>query len=116
MKTENTKQEKINWVKKYMDSTNLLSDNFIDLLYNLCTNDNIGNKQELLRLSGYTRDQLNKVDTAIPIDYSRQIKEIYPNFKGLNHCYDYNKNKFGELVNSVELFGEYVINICYNKF
>ena len=41
----------------------------------------------------------NKVDTAYPVDYLRNIEKIYPDANNGNYIFDYNKNHFGELIN-----------------
>jgi len=109
-----TMQSKIERINEYLNSE-LVNDNFKELLYQL-TQLNIGTtKNDLLKLSGYTEDQTRKIDSAIPLDYANRIKEMYPAFNGLNHCYDYNENSFGEMLNVIELFGQYVLNTCLDN-
>jgi hypothetical protein len=52
-----------------------------------------------VKLSGITEEEDKKIDSAIPNEYSRAITEIYPDFINGRNVFDYNKNKFGEMLN-----------------
>jgi hypothetical protein len=90
-------------VIKYIQHSELINEEQINFILALFNGLNKLNKDELLKLSGYTKEQCNKVDSAYPQPYADQIREIYPNFKNGSYCFDYNKAIFGELVNINDL-------------
>lgn len=47
----------------------------------------------------FTKEQNNKIDSAVPCDYARQIEIIYPNFRKGYNVFDYNTEKFGAMRN-----------------
>ena len=49
-------------------------------------------------------ENTNGIDSAIPIDYVRNIQEIHPNFKTMFHAYSYQEARYGEMVNVAEQF------------
>jgi hypothetical protein len=90
-------------VINYIQDINLINEEQINFLLTLFNGLNQLNKDDLLKISGYTKEQCNKVDSAYPQPYADQIREIYPNFKKGCYCFDYNKAIFGELVNINDL-------------
>ena len=78
---------------EYLD---YLSDEKINLIYDLLNLPDYANKDDLIKFSGV---DVGTYDTAVPIDYIRRIEEIYPNLLKGNFIYDYSTAKFGELIN-----------------
>lgn len=74
-----------------------LSDEQTDYLHNLMQLQNKGYKERIEFFMPNT--DYNKIDSAYPVGYLREIEKIYPDAKNGWHLYDYNKQKFGELVN-----------------
>jgi hypothetical protein len=56
------------------------------------------------KLCGITEEQDRKIDTATPSDYNKAITEIYPDFINGHNVYNYNVNKYGEMMNINNLF------------
>ena len=56
------------------------------------------------KLCGITEEQDRKIDTATPNDYNKAIREIYPDFINGHNVYNYNVNKYGEMMNINNLF------------
>lgn len=56
------------------------------------------------KLCGITEEENRKIDTATPYGYYKDIKEIYPDFINGHNVYNYNVNKFGEMLNINNLF------------
>ena len=51
----------------------------------------------------YTREQRNKIDSALPQDYVNRIQELLPSFKTFSHVYNYNEpNSYGTINNIFE--------------
>jgi hypothetical protein len=55
--------------------------------------------QLLIKISGITEEQKRKIDSAIPSDYAKAIKDIYPDFNNGRNVYDYNINHYGSMLN-----------------
>jgi hypothetical protein len=56
------------------------------------------------KLCGITEEQDRKIDIATPNDYNKAIREIYPDFINGHNVYNYNVNKYGEMLNINNLF------------
>jgi hypothetical protein len=56
-------------------------------------------KRDILELA---HEDNSSIDTAIPLNYGRSIKEIHPNFNTMFHVYSYQENTFGEMENIAE--------------
>ena len=108
---ETTTEQKRELIKDYVNEF----DEFTEFIYDLMQINklDIGVKNAMLKFAGYTLDQCRKVDSAIPLEYSRRIQEIYPEFNGMAHGYDYNNQSFGEMINIVEKFGQAVLTKMY---
>lgn len=52
-----------------------------------------------IKVSGLTEEQTRKIDSAIPCEYAKAIREIYPDFDKGRNVYDYNENHFGNMLN-----------------
>jgi hypothetical protein len=52
-----------------------------------------------IKLSGLTEEENRKIDSATPNEYNKAIAEIYPDFINGRNVFNYNKNKFGEMLN-----------------
>ena len=51
----------------------------------------------------YTREQRNKIDSALPRNYVNKIQELLPSFNTFSHVYNYNNpNSFGAMDNIFE--------------
>lgn len=50
----------------------------------------------------YTREQRNKIDSALPQDYVNRIQELLPSFNTFSHVYNYNEHNFGAMDNIFE--------------
>ena len=104
--------EKINRVKEYLDS-DMISEEFKNLLYELTQLNNCANKHDLLRIAGYSQDQIRKIDSAYPMG----LRETFEN-AGCNpiyFSYDYNEYSFGAPINCAEKFGIHVLNTAINN-
>lgn len=101
MKNEISENRKL--VLSYVNDIDLINEDQINFVLKLFNGLNNLNKDELLKMSGYTKDQCNKVDSAYPQAYADSIRHIYPNFTNGCYCFDYNNSTFGELVNINDL-------------
>lgn len=70
-----------------------------------------GNKSDLMTLAEIDQKS-GKIDTAIPLEYQRQIENVYPNFKLGNMVFDY-RNKFGEMLNLNDVIIKRFLNFSY---
>ena len=52
-----------------------------------------------IKLSGLTEEETRKIDSAIPCDYAKSIREIYPDFDKGRNVYYYNINHYGSMLN-----------------
>jgi len=43
-----------------------------------------------------------KMDSAMPMEYTKKVKELIPNWNSSFHAYDYTNMSFGEIVNIPE--------------
>ena len=103
LKTNKMKtSEKINRIKEYLDS-DLVNDNFKELLYQLTQINMSTNKHDLLKLAGYTDDQVRKIDSAYPMALRESFENVGCN--PIYFSYDYNENNFGSPINCAEKFG-----------
>jgi len=85
--------------KELIGLINMIDAKSIDFLHGFLSLSEKGcNKKELLKFFSPDMDT-NKVDTAFPVDYLRNIEKIYPDAINGNYIFDYNKNHFGELIN-----------------
>ena len=51
------------------------------------------------------------IDTAIPLDYSNRIKDIYPNFLKGNNVYDYRNDSYGNMLNINDEIVSRILNL-----
>lgn len=85
--------------KELAELINMIDGKSIDFLYGIFNLADKGcNKRALLSFFAPDMDT-NKIDTASPVDYLRNIEKIYPDAINGNYIFDYNKNHFGELIN-----------------
>lgn len=109
MKTLKAKKDDlIQWL-----TDDVIKDEEIEVIHFLL-NTGLNDKREMLKFAGYSDKEQKQIDTATPIDYTRKIKEIYPNFKPMNCVFDYNEKSFGELINVVDLVGQKIIKVFNN--
>jgi hypothetical protein len=65
-------------------------------------------KSELIEY--FAKEDANKIDSAIPLDYSNKIKELNPGFNPFIHCYDYREKAYGQMLNIYEAFVQKAIS------
>ena len=80
-----------------MDYVNDMSDEQVRKVYSVLNLSRYASKRDIIDV--LCKDELDNYDTAYPIEYYRQIEDIYPDIKNGMHVFDYTNNKFGELVN-----------------
>ena len=97
--TSKTTASKRDEIQKYLG---YVSDERIDLLYDIATLGRYPNKEDLLKLANVSDEDRRKIDTAFPHDYYERIREIFPNISEGNLCFDYREG-FGKLVNINDL-------------
>ena len=97
--TSKTTESKRDEIQKYLG---YVSDERIDLLYDIATLGRYPNKEDLLKLANVSDEDRRKIDTAFPHDYYERIREIFPNISEGNLCFDYREG-FGKLVNINDL-------------
>ena len=95
-KTKTTEQKR-DEIQKYLG---YVSDERIDLLYDIATLGRYPNKSDLMRIASV--ENTGKIDTAFPHDYYERIREIFPNISQANLVYDYREG-YGQLVNVNDL-------------
>jgi hypothetical protein len=71
----------------------------IEFLGNLLNFAQYPDYQLNIKLSGLTEEENRKIDSATPNEYNKAIAEIYPDFINGRNVFNYNKNKFGEMLN-----------------
>mgnify|MGYP003638364546 FL=1 len=100
--TSKTTASKRDEIQKYLG---YVSDEKIDLLYEIATMSRYCNKEDLLKLANVSDEDRRKIDTAFPHEYYERIREIYPNIDKGNLCYDYREgnNSHGQMVNVNDL-------------
>lgn len=76
-----------------------MTDEQIELIGNLLNYASYPDYSTKLKLCGISDEQRNKIDSAIPCDYAKSIREIYPDFNNGNNVYDYNSQSFGSMLN-----------------
>jgi hypothetical protein len=76
----------------------------IEFLGNLLNFANSYDYRIKFKLCGITEEQDRKIDTATPSEYNKAIREIYPDFINGHNVYNYNVNKYGEMMNINNLF------------
>tara|TARA_R110001592_G_scaffold128365_2_gene340433 strand:- start:1088 stop:1417 length:330 start_codon:yes stop_codon:yes gene_type:complete len=89
-----TIEEKKERITKYL---HVLNDKQIELVYDILVMPTYLDKNDLMSLANF--DNNGKVDTAYPINYYRQIKDVYPSIDDANLIFDYNENTYGKMVN-----------------
>ena len=97
--TSKTTASKRDEIQKYLG---YISDERIDLLYDIATLGRYPNKEDLLKLANVSDEDRRKIDTAFPHEYYNRIHEIFPNISEGNLCFDYREG-FGKLVNINDL-------------
>ena len=101
-------ETKRNYLNEYI---NLMDQKDISFLYELFHIYKHNTKDSLVKLFDTEKTiDTNKTDSAYPIDYYRNIQNIYPNIdKGL-YIYNYTDNTFGSLYNVNNLIANKVLN------
>jgi len=84
-------------IKNIIENLNYCTDKEISFIEDIMTLPEYANKHNLINLGNVSTDFT--YDTATPINYVRQIEDIYPDFKNGNYIFDYSKNNFGEMTN-----------------
>jgi len=98
MKTLNLKKETIINIFSDMSTEEL---NKVYSLINLFSNTFLS-KRDIMKFLEI--DKSGKVDSAIPLNYVREIEKILPGFNTMFNVYDYRQETFGEMRNIAELF------------
>ena len=106
MKTEQKRKMILAYVAR-------MEDEQVDFLHGLFQVGGFFTKDDLLKLFAPGMD-VNKIDSSFPVDYLRNIEDIYPDAKRGNYVYDYNKNYFGELVNINNIIAGKVLDFFGN--
>ena len=96
LKKENTKKR----INGFLDCYNDEALNFLELLLETYSSTFIG-KGNIMELVLSDKER-NKVDSALPHDYVKQVKKILPCFNTFNYVMDYNNSSFGEILNITE--------------
>ena len=102
--TSKTTASKRDEIQKYLG---YISDERIDLLYDIATLGRYPNKGDLMRIASV--ENTGKIDTAYPHDYYNRIREIFPNISQANLVYDYREG-YGQLVNVNDLIVSRILN------
>lgn len=90
-----TIEEKKERITKYL---HVINDKQIELVYDILVMPTYHlDKNDLMSLANF--DNNGKVDTAYPIGYWRQIKDVYPSISDANLIFDYNEDTYGKMVN-----------------
>lgn len=103
--TSKTTESKRDEIQKYIG---YVSDDKIDLLYDIATLGRYPNKSDLMRIAGV--ENTGKIDTAFPVDYYNRIHEIFPNISQGNLVYDYREGH-GQLVNVNDLIVSRIVKL-----
>ena len=82
-----------------LNHINAMSEEQIQFLGDLLNFANYPDFNLNIKLSGLTENEKNKIDSAIPCEYAKQIREIYPDFDKGRNVYDYNLNNYGSMLN-----------------
>jgi hypothetical protein len=77
----------------------MMTDEQVQFLGDLLNFANYPDFQLLIKISGLSEEQKRKIDSAIPCEYAKTIREIYPDFDKGRNVYDYNENHFGSMLN-----------------
>jgi len=88
-----TKRE---WLNAYLDQYPQLTDLFMEIIEAKSGHCNF---DQMCSLAGYNKEERNKIDSAIPVDYSRAIEKVYPDFVNGRNCFSYIDKSMGEMVN-----------------
>ena len=81
-----------------MDYVNDMSDEQVCKVYSVLNLSRYASKGDIIDV--FCKDELDNYDSAYPIDYFRQLEDIYPDAKKGMYIFDYTNNRtFGELVN-----------------
>jgi hypothetical protein len=74
------------------------------------------NKSDIMDIV-YTKEENNKIDSALPCDYVKAIQEVYPQFNWIFNVYNYNEpNSMGAMDNIAEKFIKHLANtLNYNN-
>lgn len=99
MEVEN-KQNTKKRINMFLDCYNQEALDFLELLLETYSAGSIG-KGDVMKLV-FSEGERRKVDSALPIEDVKIIKESFSSFNTFNYVYDYNNNSFGEMVNITE--------------
>lgn len=81
-----------------MDYVNDMSDEQVRKVYSVLNLSRYASKGDIIDV--FCKDEFDVYDSAYPIEYFRQIEDIYPDVKEGMYIYDYtNDRTFGRLVN-----------------
>lgn len=93
---ENTKKR----INLFLDCYNEEALNFLELLLETYSAGSIG-KGDIMKLV-FSEEERRKIDSALPAEDVKIIKENFSSFNTFNYVYDYNNNSFGEMINITE--------------
>tara|TARA_R110000772_G_scaffold145445_2_gene255339 strand:- start:2295 stop:2627 length:333 start_codon:yes stop_codon:yes gene_type:complete len=105
-------EEKKKTIVNYID---YMSDDLIDFIHQLTSMGTLLNKDDLRKLGKVSDEDWLVMDTAIPLDYARSIRELHPNFDEGNMVYDYSKKSFGEMKNLNDDLASRILNLNKNS-
>lgn len=86
-----------------------MTDEEINFLHKLLNIGNDATTKSILNLCD-EGDRPETYDTATPVEYMREIEQIYPESKNGNYIFDYSKKSFGELTNINNIFFKAVLS------
>lgn len=93
--------------KLIIDSLEYASEKQVKFILDILGMNRYSNKKDLMNLAEIT----GTIDTAIPLDYSNRIKDIYPNFLKGNNVYDYRNNSYGSMLNINDEIVSRILNL-----
>lgn len=84
----------------------------LQLLYDVIktTSNTVVNKNDICKLV-YNENEFQRIDSALPHEYIKIIKEVMPNFESFHYVYDYNKEPFGTLSNVSEMLSLKLLSV-----
>lgn len=112
---DNTKQKER--LVNYINSLSVSQLNCFDILINIINNGGYMNKHIMIEtIINNTENKflLSNYDTAYPIQYIQEIREIYPNINTGTFVFNYSRNIYGELININDLFVDTIFQMLRN--
>jgi hypothetical protein len=110
--TETNKARLIDYINNYLNDNQLKC---IELIIDIINKRGYLNKNEMIKTIVNNTDNkfnLSNYDTAYPIQYIQQIREIYPNISTGTFVFNYSRNNYGELININDLFVDTIFKLC----